>query len=130
MELFYVVSRENGRKFTVVENHRKSLIQHCERSEKCLQFESTKVHQKCQKWSILAIYRKPENATFLVIFKHCAHLSLAFLETNKDDQNDLSISIKRKTFGNSDMSFIIRRRVMIGLRAIFFFSFFQKVISV
>ena len=69
-----------GRKFntlkaslmpTVVENHRKSLIQHCERSEKCLQFESTKVHQKCQKWSILAIFRKPENATFLVIFNHC-----------------------------------------------------------
>ena len=33
------------------ENHRKSRIQHCERSELRLHFESTKVHQK---WSILA----------------------------------------------------------------------------
>ena len=29
---------------TVFENHRKSLIQHCERSEICLHFEWTKVH--------------------------------------------------------------------------------------
>ena len=29
---------------TVFENHRKSLIQHCERSELRLHFESTKVH--------------------------------------------------------------------------------------
>ena len=29
---------------TVVENHRKSLIQHCERSELRLHFEWTKVH--------------------------------------------------------------------------------------
>ena len=30
--------------FTVFENHRKSLIQHCERSELCLHFEWTKVN--------------------------------------------------------------------------------------
>ena len=32
------------RKITVFENHRKSLIQHCERSELLLHFELTKVH--------------------------------------------------------------------------------------
>ena len=42
------------------ENHRKSLIQHCERSELRLHFEWTKVHYKCQKWSILASFWKPE----------------------------------------------------------------------
>ena len=31
------------------ENHRKSLIQHYERSELCLHFEWTNVNQKCQK---------------------------------------------------------------------------------
>ena len=34
---------------TVFENHRKSLIQHCERSELRLHLEWTKVNQKCQK---------------------------------------------------------------------------------
>ena len=34
---------------TVFENHRKSLIGHCERSELHLHFECTKVHQKYQK---------------------------------------------------------------------------------
>ena len=38
---------------TVFENHRKSLIQHCERSELRLQIEWTKVNSKCQKWSFL-----------------------------------------------------------------------------
>ena len=38
---------------TVFENHRKSLIQHCERSELRLQIEWTKVNSKCQKWYIL-----------------------------------------------------------------------------
>ena len=49
-------------------NHRKSLIQYCERSELHLHFEWTKVNQKCQKWSILRFF---ENATICVIFKHC-----------------------------------------------------------
>ena len=40
---------------TEFENHRKSLIQHCERSELCLHFEWTKVNQKCQKLSILEL---------------------------------------------------------------------------
>ena len=34
---------------TVFENHSKSRIQHCERSELRLHFEWTKVHQKCKK---------------------------------------------------------------------------------
>ena len=34
---------------TVFENHRKSLIQHCERSELRLHFVSPKVNQKCKK---------------------------------------------------------------------------------
>ena len=66
---------------TVFENHRKSLIQHCERSELRLHFECTKVNQK---WSILANFKKnwilqsklklqSSNVTFSVIFKHCAH---------------------------------------------------------
>ena len=42
------------------ENHRKSLIQHCERSELRLHFEWTKVNWKCQKWSILASFWKLE----------------------------------------------------------------------
>ena len=45
---------------TVFENHRKSLIQHCDQSELRLHFEWTKVDQKCQKWSILASFWKPE----------------------------------------------------------------------
>ena len=36
----------------------KSRIQHCERSELRLQFEWTKVHLKCQKWSILPSFSK------------------------------------------------------------------------
>ena len=44
------------RKFTLFENHRKSLIQHCERSELRFHFEWTKVNQKCQKLSILASF--------------------------------------------------------------------------
>ena len=38
---------------TVFENHRKSLIQNCKLR---LHFEWTKVHQKCQKQSILASF--------------------------------------------------------------------------
>ena len=45
---------------TVFENHRKSLVQHCERSELRLHFEWTKVNKKCQKLSILASFWKPE----------------------------------------------------------------------
>ena len=45
---------------TMFENHRKSLILHCERSELRLHFEWTKVHEKCQKWSILWSFWKPE----------------------------------------------------------------------
>ena len=44
----------------VFENHRKSLIQHCERSELRLHFEWTKVDKKCQKWSILSSFWNPE----------------------------------------------------------------------
>ena len=43
---------------TVFEIQRKSLIQHCERSELCLHFEWTKVNQKCQKLSILKSFWK------------------------------------------------------------------------
>ena len=41
---------------TVLENYRKSLIQHSERSERRLRFEQTKVYQKCPKWSFLASF--------------------------------------------------------------------------
>ena len=72
------------------ENHTKSLIQHCERSELCLHFGWTKVDKKCQKWSIWRVLKPEacnqtmlpdrsflkgqklvENANFLMIFKHC-----------------------------------------------------------
>ena len=46
--------------FTVFENHRKSLIQHCERSNLRLHFEGTKVNQKSQKWSISGSFWKPK----------------------------------------------------------------------
>ena len=45
---------------TVFEKSQKSLIQHCERSELRLHFERTKVHWKCQKWSILASFWNSE----------------------------------------------------------------------
>ena len=41
---------------TVFENHRKSLIQHCEGIELHLHFEWTEVNQKYLKWSILASF--------------------------------------------------------------------------
>ena len=53
--------------YTVFENHRKSLIQHCERSELRLHFEWTKVNWKCQKWSILASFWKPEASGLTVL---------------------------------------------------------------
>ena len=46
--------------YTVFENHRKSLIQHCERSELRLHFEWTKIDLKCQNWIILASFWKPD----------------------------------------------------------------------
>ena len=42
------------------ENHRKSLIQHCERSELRLHFEWTNVYQKCQKMANFGESLKPE----------------------------------------------------------------------
>ena len=39
---------------------KKSLIQNCERSELRLHFEWTKFNLKCQKWSNLASFSKPE----------------------------------------------------------------------
>ena len=39
---------------------KKNRIQHCERSELRLHFKWTKVDSKCQKWSILASFLKPE----------------------------------------------------------------------
>ena len=55
---FYIVQNDkNQGKFevgTVFENHRKSLIQHCERSELRLHFEWTKVNAKNgQFWRVL-----------------------------------------------------------------------------
>ena len=49
------------------ENHRKRLIQHCERSELRLHFKWTKVYQKCQKGSILARFCKPEACGQIVL---------------------------------------------------------------
>ena len=134
---------KGGHSSTVIENHRKSLLQHCERSELRLHFEWTKIYKKmmnfltkthdvwksqkkshfyivseasyvyilsgqkfiknAQKWSILAIFWKPEacgqtvlsdrsilieknwqktpklklsNATYLVIFIHYRFLKV------------------------------------------------------
>ena len=53
--------------FTVFENHRKSLIQHCERIELCLHFEWTKVHFK--KAKNYQFWRFFENLKFAV--KQC-----------------------------------------------------------
>ena len=51
----------------MLKNHRKSLIQHCERSELPLHFEWTKVHKKCQKCSILTSFWKHEACGQIVL---------------------------------------------------------------
>ena len=61
---------------TVFENHRKSRIQHCERSELRLHFEWTKVHEKCQKWSIWRVF---ENLKLAV--KQCYQIGHFFNKT-------------------------------------------------
>ena len=61
---------------TVFENHRKSRIQHCERSELSLHFEWTLIGQKMME---NAKINEKLNATFLAIFIHCVltHLFLS-----------------------------------------------------
>ena len=63
---------------TVFENHRKSLILHCERSELRLHFIWTKGHKKqcyhSPDWSLLKGKCQNSNATFWVIFKQCGLL--------------------------------------------------------
>ena len=54
---------------TVFENHRKSRIQYCERSELRLHFEWTKVHTKCQKSSISAWNLRSNIVSRQVTFK-------------------------------------------------------------
>ena len=50
------LSNRERSELTIFENQRKSLIHYCERSGPRLQFEWTKIHKKCQKWSILASF--------------------------------------------------------------------------
>ena len=57
--VFYLLENTLMQVCTVLENHRKSLIQHCERNKLGLHFKWTKVHYKCQKWSILQQFEKP-----------------------------------------------------------------------
>ena len=57
------------------ENHRKSPIQHCERSELRSNFEWTKVHQK---WSILASFLKCD---ILVTFWRLFGVFLSFVHS-------------------------------------------------
>ena len=84
-------AKNNTHTSTVFENHRKSLIQHCERSELRLHFEGAKVHfgEFLKTWSLRSnsVTRqvsfdrtkiggkcqngKNSNATFWVIFKQC-----------------------------------------------------------
>ena len=52
---------------TVFENHTKSLIQHCERSELRFHFEWTKVHEKWQKLVNLASFDQPETCSQTVL---------------------------------------------------------------
>ena len=61
-------------KTTVFENHRKSLIQHCERSELRLHFEWKKFLKNAKNSQFgqkILENAKIENETFWVIFKHC-----------------------------------------------------------
>ena len=51
----------------VFEIHRKSLIQHCERSEQRLHYEWTKVTKRMKKWSILESFWKPEACSQTVL---------------------------------------------------------------
>ena len=61
---------------------RKSLIQHCERSELRLHFECTKVDQK---WSILTSFRKPEACSQSVLPDRSILIGLKLVEKFKWD---------------------------------------------
>ena len=81
-------------KHTVFENHPKSRIQHCERSELRLHFEWTKVHLKCQKWSILASFWKPAACGQIVL------LDRAILKGQKLLEMPLSKSLRCDFLGD------------------------------
>ena len=73
------------RQHTVVENLRKSRIQHCERSElrlhlKCYQTgqNRTKISRKCTK------FKNAKCDIFLVIFKHCASAENSLIYKKKE----------------------------------------------
>ena len=68
---------------TVFENQRKSLIQHCKRSELRLHFMWTKVNQKCQKWSILASFWKPEACGQIVLPDRSVFIEQKLVENAK-----------------------------------------------
>ena len=54
----YSVQRDNFfHLVTLFENHRKSLIQHCERSELRLHFEWTKAHKNAQKGQFWRVFK-------------------------------------------------------------------------
>ena len=67
--------------FTVF--HRKSLIQHCERSELRLHFEWTKVNKQCQKWSILVSFWKSEACGQTVLPDRSILLGQKLLENDR-----------------------------------------------
>ena len=69
------------------ENHRKRLIQHYERSELHLHFEWTKVDQKCQKWSILTSFLKPEACGQRVVPERSILIGQKLVENTKIEKN-------------------------------------------
>ena len=75
--------------FTVFENYRKSLIQHCERSELRLHFEWTKVNSKRQKWSILASFWKPEVCGQTVLPDRSVLIGQKLVENAKIKKNQM-----------------------------------------
>ena len=74
----------------MVENHRNSLIQQCERSELRLHFEWTKVHWKCPKWFICEFF---ENLKLAV--KQCYQRGPFKLDKNWKFKRDILDNFQR-----------------------------------
>ena len=106
---------------TVFENHRKSLIQHCERSELRLHFEWTKVNQKCQKWSILASFWRPKGCGQTVLPDRSDFIGQKLVENAKIEKfkwdilsnfQTMCIRIHSQCFENSSKMSLITRNVI------------------
>ena len=75
------------------ENHRKSLIQHCERSELRLHFEWTNLYQKCQKMANFGESLKPEAYYHTVLPDRSILIGQKLVENAKIEKVNLDILV-------------------------------------